>query len=583
MHRKGQHPHSDGAVHRLPDEILKHVFVECASMAPIQGDTWSWVMISYVCSRWRRVALETSDLWRYVDFSHPRWHSITLSRAKTVPLHVNAIVTRENTSQLCRTLQLAHRIDAIHLTSSAENIKPILQLIAHPNPAVESLVVDIQPWQGPPDHDIYRQPLFPTHGPALQRLRYLEMRCAPFYLLTPRCTFVRHLQLHNLPPTQRPELRHFLHMLGQLTRLEHLTLDHSFPIVRPSDAGAAMESVGVSIPTLKTIQLFGSVFEVSTILDSLIVPPTVRLSGTITTLRNLDTHLGRFAQVVSELALAGVAHGASERVVLTGSGSLPRINEQEISQLPAPSIPQTLRIQVFRYGFNDPSLDLSFSPEEKAFGDAFAVTFLSTLWKGLPLSRVHTLTLRDLDVLTQKTWSQILPTIPSLRVLDIVGRPPSGLIWALLMNSRSQARGDGSVDRFFLPKLMDIYLDEVDCSAGGFMVVPVPTGHAPSIHSYVDLDDSRFLDILTAALRTRRRCGLCLRSLSMSRCEYVYKRSVEEARVAVSYLVCDLRNIRKDADVDEVWPARYWGRMALENETGHLKHFYRLRTLLSME
>ena len=542
-------------------------------------------MISYVCSRWRRVALEASDLWRYVDFSHPRWHSITLSRAKTVPLHLNAIVTKENTSQLCRTLQLAHRIDAIHLTSSVEDIKPILQLIAHPNPAVESLVVDIKPWKGPPDHDAYGQPLFPTDGPALQRLRYLEMRCAPFYLLTPRCTFVRHLQLHNLPPAQRPELRHFLHVLGQLTRLEHLTLDHSFPDIRPSDAGAAMESntIGISIPTLKTVQLAGSVLEMATILDSLIIPPTARLSGTISTVDDLDTHIGRFAQAVGELALGGVAHGAFERVVLTGSGSLPRVNEQEASQFPSLSTRQTLRIQVFRYGVNDPSLDLSLSPEERAFGDAFTVIFVSTLWRSLPLSRVHTLTLCDFDVLTQKTWSQILPTLPSLRVLDIAGRPPSGLVWSLLMNSRSQAREHGEVERFYLPKLMDIYLDKVDCSAGGFMVAPVPISHAPSTHSYADLDDSRFLDILTAALRTRRRCGLCLRSLSMSRCEYVYKHCVEEVRAAVSYLVCDLRNIRKDADTDEVWPARYWGKMALEDETGQLKHFYRLRTLLAME
>ena len=104
------------------------------------------------------------------------------------------------------------------------------------------------------------------------------------------------------------------------------------------------------------------------------------------------------------------------------------------------------------------------------------------------------------------------------------------------------------------------------------------------VNSYMDLDDSRFLDVLVVSLTARRFFGLSLRSLSISRCEYVLHQSVENARKAVCHLVCDYRNNGKLESVDdEQWPARYWEGLGLGCmlKNGQPRHFYRLRTLLS--
>lgn len=106
--------------------------------------------------------------------------------------------------------------------------------------------------------------------------------------------------------------------------------------------------------------------------------------------------------------------------------------------------------------------------------------------------------------------------------------------------------------------------------------------HTAPINSYFDLDDSRFLDVLVAGLTARSFFGLSLRSLSISRCEYVLHESVENARKAVCHLVCDQRNSsngKESAVVDEQWPARYWDGWKFEN--WQPRHFYRLRTVVS--
>ena len=99
------------------------------------------------------------------------------------------------------------------------------------------------------------------------------------------------------------------------------------------------------------------------------------------------------------------------------------------------------------------------------------------------------------------------------------------------------------------------------------------------VNSYLDLDDSRFLDVLVVGLTVRSNFGLTLRSLSISRCEYVLYQSVELARKAVCHLICDHRH-NVGETVDEQWPARYWDGFKF-NDNWQPRHFHRLRTSLS--
>ena len=111
-----------------------------------------------------------------------------------------------------------------------QDVNPFLELLTHPNPAVEALIVDIDIPKSRPFGDVYKRPLFPSHGPPLENLKYMELHSAPFYLLTPRCTNLTHFHLHDLPLMERPTVRYFLFMLDQLQDLEHFTIYRSFPI-----------------------------------------------------------------------------------------------------------------------------------------------------------------------------------------------------------------------------------------------------------------------------------------------------------------------------------------------------------------
>ena len=570
----------------LPEEVMHEIFFACARFA-VQGETegsWSWVNVSYVCSSWRRIALQSQDLWRYIDFSHPKWHSITFGRAKTCPLHIQTTITDRNIGLLYRTLQLAHRIEDIHLTAPIQHIYSLLAILTHPNPALQSLIVDVRIPQDRSALDVYDPPSFPTDGSPLLSLKYMELHSAPFYLLTPRCTYLTHFHLHDLPLTERPTLRYFLFMLEKLERLQYLTLDRAFPININFDDTGDIRALGrrISLPRLRSISLGGSVTEIANLLDSIMISPSVRIICKVYTLSDLKINIWKLAQQFSSHSWAGVDRlSPLETLVITRNESCSRFMR---GFQPNPEFRQSLRFRAFRGDCErgEAAFDLTFDPDEYNFDDDAMIVALAATWKALALSQVHTLALQNLDIVTQKTWLEFLKTLPSLRILDITGRPPSGLAWALLLNARYHHQLCGSDEyhrgahRLLVPKLKDIYLHKVDCSSGGFMVAP-----AAPVNSHLDLDDSRFLDVLVASLTERRYFGPTLRSLSISRCEYVLHQSVEDARKAVCHLICDIRHHRNEEMVDESSPARYWEGWDLNN--CQLRHFHRLRTLIQLE
>lgn len=87
-------------VSRLPDELLATVFILHAcqnhisewakdtafSIAPVRVPPW--VRVSYVCRRWRMVALGCPTLWTYVFFLSRKWMTVLLRRSQMAPLRV---------------------------------------------------------------------------------------------------------------------------------------------------------------------------------------------------------------------------------------------------------------------------------------------------------------------------------------------------------------------------------------------------------------------------------------------------------------------------------------------------------------
>ena len=93
-------------VSRLPDELLETVFIFYARQYHISN--WAkietlqtppplqvphWVGVSYVCRRWRVVALGCPTLWTHVFFVSRAWVTVLLQRSQVAPLRVRIDLT----------------------------------------------------------------------------------------------------------------------------------------------------------------------------------------------------------------------------------------------------------------------------------------------------------------------------------------------------------------------------------------------------------------------------------------------------------------------------------------------------------
>ncbi|TFK66278.1 hypothetical protein BDN72DRAFT_844555 [Pluteus cervinus] len=72
---------------RLHPEIMQEVFVIASRTSPQWiGIGRTSISISWVCSSWRILALQTSALWSCIDFINPTWIDAALSRTRDRPL-----------------------------------------------------------------------------------------------------------------------------------------------------------------------------------------------------------------------------------------------------------------------------------------------------------------------------------------------------------------------------------------------------------------------------------------------------------------------------------------------------------------
>jgi hypothetical protein len=445
--------------------------------------------------------------------------------------------------------------------------------LKHPNPFLESLVIEIT---RPEDNrDIrFSKRSFETIGSPNLTLKSLELHRCPFALVSPQYSGLTHLSLHYLPFSERPTRQDFLALLEKFTMLEHLTLKHAFP--KNIVAGNITPGRTIHLPNLCTLSLTGSVQELVNILDCIALQPAGRLQCYVDRMSDFKTNFWKLAKVIGSHFQGAAWAMPIDTLAVSAREESPRFTENlEYNS----DFRQTLRIRVFGIDpeCTDSILDLIIGPDSYTANDEVAIATLTAIWDALPLTHVHTLTLQSVDIITQKSWPRLLSGLHSLRVIDIAGNAPSGLVWALLLNARSHSHLEhDDTDSILLPRLDDLYLNSIDCFAGGLMVSQL----AP-INSHSDLDDSRFLDVLLAYLEDRHRCGFGIRSLCLSRCMRVSTETMEELRGCVSHLLWDNRGLYKGEELNPESPATY--RTHWPSTRPARRHFYRLKTLLQME
>ncbi|TFK67479.1 hypothetical protein BDN72DRAFT_732205, partial [Pluteus cervinus] len=74
----------------IPDDVIAYIFSLCrgqsSSMAAIME---ALLPLTWVCRRWRTVALSAASLWVYISMGNLHWAEECLTRSKQAPLEVS--------------------------------------------------------------------------------------------------------------------------------------------------------------------------------------------------------------------------------------------------------------------------------------------------------------------------------------------------------------------------------------------------------------------------------------------------------------------------------------------------------------
>lgn len=557
---------------RLPREVLQQIFVACAKTS-FHLPRWSWIVnITLVCSTWRQAALDCGELWSHIDFSHPRWTNISLYRSKSLPISVRAIINAMNQQSVFHTLHYAPMIRDIYIISSIYDIGPLLDALSNPNPSLKSLTINILRPDNTNSDLQYSKRITSSFGAHLPSMLYLELHRTPIGLVSPRYTNLRNMSLHHLPFSERPSRHEFLNLLEYFVMLEHLTLVHAFP--KNIAAGNGTPGRIVHLPNLLTISLTGSILELVNILECVSMRPIGRIYCHVHKMDDFKTNFWKFARAVGSHATSGERH--LDTLVIEVHEESKRFTDENTFN---PGFRQTLRIRALgAMEDTHPLLDLLIGPDASTAHDEVVISSLLSIWDALPSMDIHCLILQNLDVVTQKSWPRLLNCLPNLRIIKITGHCPSGLIWALLMNARSHSHLEhDDMSSLLLPALEDISLSNVNCHAGGFMV------SSSNVNSHCDLDDSRFLEVVSAYLEERQRCNVPLRSFSISRCSNVTTNVLDEIKGYVSHLFWDYLGELKE-DTGQLETGRHViYRNHWPSAPPPQRHYHRLQTLMGLD
>lgn len=134
-------------VSRLPPELLVSIFsLLAADEAPTVRYRISlgWIVVSHVCSHWRRVALDSPVLWANINFDLSSWWIQTmLDRAKQGPLVIRDIRIRyaEDAESVLGVLS-SHmsQIGKLGLRQplgGVDTINPVVKFLTSPAPSLE--------------------------------------------------------------------------------------------------------------------------------------------------------------------------------------------------------------------------------------------------------------------------------------------------------------------------------------------------------------------------------------------------------------------------------------------------------------
>ncbi|KAI0043046.1 hypothetical protein FA95DRAFT_444115 [Auriscalpium vulgare] len=282
--------------HRLPQEVLAHVFSILAEQAPPLEDPshdhigWmllGWITVTHVCQHWRQVALYNPTLWAREVSSHPAWTQVRLERSKDALISVKHgisprayIEAPSAVAALRCALTESRRIEEFYLREDSSLMKSILDEYFHsPFPFLHTLEVhnataQITRWHDAPHPDATNlhipSDIFLFPEPRLRRL-VLSNCCVPWEERLFKSLV--HVDIALAGGKNRLPADTFLSLVEIMRQLQFLKVSNAV-----SDIDDAPDRVVSLAPSLAYFSLTGEAVANYKLFGRLDLPPSAHLA-----------------------------------------------------------------------------------------------------------------------------------------------------------------------------------------------------------------------------------------------------------------------------------------------------------------
>ncbi|KAF8550226.1 hypothetical protein OG21DRAFT_445625 [Imleria badia] len=216
---------------RLPTETLASIFVLCAydyhnNRHSVAFGVPSWVNISYVCRRWRDVALNYPTLWTYLFVASKRWTDVLLARSRQAPLKLRAALEHQtfdvwpNFAE--KVLNQAERVQELCLSFPRRYAEMVFSRLSSHAPLMQILKISVYNGFVPGSPPESPWALFNGDMPSLRKL---ELRGCQIQWNSFALKGLTTLSLHKVPEPCRPSVEEFHALLSCMQELIYLHLD----------------------------------------------------------------------------------------------------------------------------------------------------------------------------------------------------------------------------------------------------------------------------------------------------------------------------------------------------------------------
>ena len=245
------------------------------------GNSMAWVYVAHVCRLWRETALNHPRFWSHINLTKltPVGMAEVLARAKTVPLHMEADVTKWSSEQMIafgKQLE-THISHTRHLSISGGHLPTLLEKIVSSAPIFQFLSLSTNsPQSDLPDSPqaIIPDNLFNRTGPSLT---YLELESCDIIWMSPFLKGLRSLQTLKLSNGARPKLEDWLDALNGSPQLEELSLQSATPLAPPTGSLMSEPLRFATLPSLARLYISDSSKECALGIAHLELPALTRL------------------------------------------------------------------------------------------------------------------------------------------------------------------------------------------------------------------------------------------------------------------------------------------------------------------